>query len=131
MMFVPLPRTLVPKTRAVGEYKMGMAPSHQGGMGGLPQKKWICRVSEKQSEALFRLFSQTILKEYRPFYLYFHMTYFTPVHSKTEYKLPNLLRSYVGTIGNHKLLTEISCTCVTILVKNKTVHGHLTTCEIS
>ena len=43
---------------------------------------------------------------------YFHMTYFTQVHSKTEYKLSNFLRSYVGTIGNQKLLTEISCTCV-------------------
>ena len=36
------------------------------------------------------------------------MTYFIPVHSKTEYKLSILLRSYVGTIGNKKLLTEIS-----------------------
>ena len=107
----------------VRRHKQG--ESMRGGVRGVsPGKNWISRESEKQSEALLRLFSQTILKENRPF-LYFHMTYFTPVHSKTEYKLSNFLRSYVGTIDNQKLLTEISCTCVTILVKNKTVHAYM------
>ena len=113
-MFVPSIQTLVLKAQAWGEFERGIAPSRQGGTGVSPRKIWISRVSEKQSESLFRLFSQTILKENKPF-LYFYMTYFTPVHSKTEYKLSNFLRSYVDTIDNQKLLTEISCTCVTFL----------------
>ena len=82
-----------------------MVTSCQGGTGVSPGKILISRVSEKQSEAILRLFSQTILKENKPF-LYFHMKYFTPVHSKTEYNLSNFLRSYVGTIGNQKPMTE-------------------------
>ena len=38
LMFMPSIRTLVQKAQAWGEYERGMAPSHQGGTGGLPRK---------------------------------------------------------------------------------------------
>ena len=80
-----------------GESTRGEGPPLvRGGTGDLPQKIYISRVSEKQSEALLRLFSQTILKENNTPFLYFHMTYFTPVHSRTEYNLSKFSRSYVG-----------------------------------
>ena len=85
VMFVPSIRTRVPKARPGREFERGWPPLVRGVRGVSPGKIWISRVSEKQSEALLGL-SQTILKENRPFFLYFHMTYFTPIHSKTEYK---------------------------------------------
>ena len=51
----------------MGRVREGNSPLSSGGYGGsVPD----FRVSEKQSEALLRLFSQTILKENKPF-LYF------------------------------------------------------------
>ena len=81
MMIVPSRRTLMLKAQAGestrghgtsrGEYERGRASSRQGGTGDLPRKIYISRVSEKQSEALLRLFSQTILKENKPFFYIF------------------------------------------------------------
>ena len=62
----------MPNAQAGGEYEREMTSSRQGATMGLPQKNWISRVSEKQSEALLRLFSRTILKVNRPFFIFSH-----------------------------------------------------------